>query len=139
MKLTSFDKDSVKALRASLDAVLVPVAEQLGIRLQTGYLSFTPGNCMLKVEAAVIAANGNVMTREAEAFRRNAHFYGLKPEHLGQTFSDPRGARFKLVGLNTKARNRPFLLEDVSGRCFVANEAMVLRGFGIDPHGRFPA
>jgi hypothetical protein len=109
----------------------------VGIRLQTGYISFSAGNCTVNVEAATIAANGEVATREAEAFKRNAHFYGLKPEHLNQTFVDLRGARFKLVGLNVKARTRPFLVEDVSGRSFVAEEAMVLRGFGIEPRTRF--
>ena len=137
MTIASFDRNSVKTLRAALDAALAPVAEQLCIRLQTGYISFSAGNCTVKVEAAAIAANGEVATREAEAFKRNAHFYGLKPEHLNQTFVDLRGARFKLVGLNVKARTRPFLVEDVSGRSFVAEEAMVLRGFGIEPRTRF--
>jgi hypothetical protein len=91
----------------------------------------------LRLEAAAIAANGEVATREAEAFKCDAHFYGLKPEHLNQTFVDLRGAQFKLVGLNVKARTRPFLLEDVSGQRFIAEEAMVLRGFGIESKARF--
>jgi hypothetical protein len=39
----------VKTLRAALDAALAPVAEQLGIRLQTGYISFSADNCTVKV------------------------------------------------------------------------------------------
>lgn len=39
--------------------------------------------------------------------------------------------RFRLVGLNLKARKKPFLIEDVKGTSFVAPESMVLRGFGI--------
>ena len=131
MKISSFDRTTIDALRAAVGLALAKVGELHGIRLSTGRISYRPHNCVIPVEAAIIAADGTVASREAEDFKTNAAVFGLTPGHLGQTFTDGRGVRFRLVGLNLKARKKPFLIEDVKGTRFVAPETMVLRGFGL--------
>ncbi len=135
MKISSFDRTTIDVLRAAVDLALAKVGEQHGIRLNTGRITYRAHNCVIPVEAAVIAADGTVASREAEDFKANAAFFGLTPEHLGQTFTDGRGVRFRLVGLNLKARKKPFLIEDAKGTRFVAPESMVLRGFSITRPG----
>ena len=133
MKITSFDRKTVAELRIAVEAALKPLGEAIGVQFRAGHILFQTSNCTVKVEAALIGDGGEVKTKEAEDFRRMARFYGLKPEQLNQTFTDLRGARFKLVGLNIRARTKPFVIEDVAGKRFIAPEEMVLRGLGIEP------
>ena len=63
MKVTSFDRPTVKALRSDLDIALAKVAKAYGIEISTGNISFSGDNCSIKVKAAVIGADGTVMTK----------------------------------------------------------------------------
>jgi hypothetical protein len=45
---------------------------------------------------------------EAANFKKMAHLYGLKPEHLNQKFVY-HGEEYELTGLNARARSAPFL------------------------------
>jgi len=72
-------------------------------------------------------------TRELEDFKMAASFFRLTPEHLGQTFRDEHGPRFRLVGLNMKSRKRPFIVAGVTWKQYTTSEEVILRGFGIEP------
>ena len=131
MKIAAFDRESVNVLCRSIETALAAVAEAHGIKLAVGKAAYSQDTCTVRIEAAVVGANGEPINHEAEDFRTHAAFFGLKPEHLGQTFTDSHGLRFKLVGLNVKARNNPFVIADVTGKRFVAPESMILQGFGV--------
>lgn len=132
MKITKFDSVSLDSLRASLNEALATVAAKHGISLTTGMISFAPDQqrCTVKVEAGVFGEDGMAVTRAVQDFKLFATAYGLKPEHLGQTFVS-RGKKFKLVGINGKASKRPFIIEDEAGVKYTTTEAMVLHGLGI--------
>jgi len=66
--------------------------------------------------AAVPSFAGEINTRKVEDFKMAASFFALTPEHLGQTFRDEHGLRFRLVGLNIRSRKRPFIIADVTGK-----------------------
>jgi len=127
MKITSFDRESVDALCTSIEESVKAVADRFGVRIALGRVGYRTGACTISLEATTIAP-GN-----AEDFKMAASFFGLTPEHLGQTFRDENGLRFKLVGLNLKARKRPFIIADVTGMEYVCGEDIVLRGFGVPP------
>src|SRR5690349_20817447 len=94
-KITQFDRATVKALRDSLDTALKTIETQFGISVNVGSASFTPENVTFKVGLAVVGTSGQVMTREASAFKQSAILYGLKPENLFQTFTDYSGEERK--------------------------------------------
>jgi len=137
--LVTLDATSCQLLRARIDEALKPLAESLGLRITAGGAVYarSGANAQFKLEVAVIRADGSEMTKEAEAFVRHAPLYGLKPEHLGQKFkSGPR--EFTLIGLNTKARLKPFVLKGGDGKTYVAPPEMVQNGFGVPLSAQAP-
>lgn len=70
MKISSFDRTTIDVLRAAVDLALAKVGELHGIRLSTGRITYRTHNCVIPVEAAIIAADGTVASREAEDSRR---------------------------------------------------------------------
>lgn len=133
MKIASFDRDSVDSLCASIQTALASVAEKHGVRIGFGKVTYRASQCSVALDVTTISPGGEGLTREAEDFKMAASFYGLTPEHLGQTFRDSNGLRFRLVGMNIKARKRPFIIADVTGKEYSCAEDVVLRGFGLEP------
>lgn len=123
-------KDLLKALRPEIEAALAAVAQKHGIVIRAGNCSFTPESATFKLELATIGTNGNVVTKEATAFKINAGFYGLTPDHLGKKFVSG-GSEFTLVGYNSRAHKMPFVVKDERGRGFKMSEAAIKRGFGV--------
>jgi hypothetical protein len=128
MKITS-----VNLIYASVQAAVAKVAETHGVRLSMGKCSYRSHQCSMTIELDTISPGDESLTREAEAFKMAASFFGLTPEHLGQTFRDQHGLRFKLVGFDMKARKHRFIIADVTGKEYRTTEDVVLRGFGIEP------
>jgi hypothetical protein len=114
--IKQFDRNNLKVLRADIDAALKAVGEKHGIVLTCGNASFLPTTATLKVECATKAADGQIVTREAEDFKRYAAMIGMQPSDLGKTFRQ-NGKTFKIEGYNSKARTMPIIAKDVaSGR-----------------------
>ena len=133
MKITEFDRNEVDALCSDIETALAQVANKYEVRISLIKTTYRTNQCTLTLEAMTLSPVGEANTREAEAFKIAAEFFGLKPEHLGQTFRDEDGLRFRLVGLNIKARKRPFIIADVTGKQYSTSEEVILRGFGIAP------
>jgi hypothetical protein len=113
--INTFTRVTVERLQNEVRRALAPIAEAHGIRLEMGRGSFSANAFTLKVEGAVVAADGTAVTREAEAFLRCAEVYGLKPEDLGRSILF-RGGTAKIVGLNSRASKMPILVEDSAGK-----------------------
>ena len=105
MKVTSFDRPTVKALRSDLDIALAKVAKAYGIEISTGNISFSGDNCSIKVKAAVIGADGTVMSKEATDFARYAKF-DLPGVKLGDTFMNA-GVTYTITGWKSRSRKYP--------------------------------
>jgi hypothetical protein len=133
MKITSFDSDSINLLYASVQAAVTKVAETHGVRMRMGKVSYRSHQCSMTLEIDTLSRGNESLTREAAAFKMAASFFGLTPEHLGQTFRDQHGLRFKLVGFDLKARKNRFIVADVPGKEYRTTEEVVLRGFGVEP------
>jgi hypothetical protein len=114
-KISHFDGSAMEQLVPALRAALQPVAERFEIRLELRKITYGSSQCTFAIEGTPLAADGRSMTPEAEAFRMGASFFGLTPEHLGRIFTTEQGLRFRLVGLNLRARKNRFVVADVTG------------------------
>ena len=118
-KIKKIDKETCKTLREELEKVLEPFGKKFGINASTGSGRFSENNFTLKVEMAVVDSNGNVKNKEAESFKLNAFMYGLKPEHLNQTFKSWTGESFEIIGLATRSSKYPILAKNLeTGKTF---------------------
>ncbi len=125
-KITSFDRPTLKALRGVLEAALKPVEAQYGISVDVGNASFTPENVTFKVNLAVVGGTGEVMTKEATAFKQLASFYGLDPNFLFKKFTNSNAPNdeYKVLGLKTGRGKYPIVAERVrDGKQFKFQES----------------
>jgi len=127
MKVTSFDRPTVKALRVDLDSALAKVAKEYGIEISTGNISFSGDNCSIKVKASVIGDGGMVITKEATDFARYAK-YELPGVKLGDTFMNA-GTVYTITGWKSRARKSPVLAKSsANGETYRVPVSMVKVG-----------
>jgi len=131
MKTSFFSKESVDALDKSLREALKAVADRHGIAVKVKQFSYRTESCEISLECAVLREDGEAMTREAINFRDRAARYNLDPALLFKAFTGHDGKRLKLIGLNPKARNNPFVIRDESGTVYAADESVIRDGFGL--------
>ena len=108
MKISSFDRNTVKNLRNDIDKALATLSKKYGIEISAGNASFTSSNVTYKVQAAVKASGGIVMTKEASDFNlyANINLPGFK---LGQTIS-LQGKEYTIAGWKVRAQRNPVIV-----------------------------
>jgi hypothetical protein len=114
-KIESFDRATVKALRSEIEAALASVSKKYGIEISAGNATFTSSNVTFKIQAAVVAASGMVMSKSVSDFNMYSRYNGLKA-NLGDKFSF-RGTEYTVVGWKARARKNPVLVES-NGKSF---------------------
>lgn len=108
--LRDFNKDAVAALEK--------VAAEHGVSLKQGTSRYSDTNATIKFELSAISTSGEVLTPEAQAFKRSADQFGLHADDLGGTFL-ARGTKYRITGLKTRRPKYPVTAERVSdGRSF---------------------
>lgn len=117
MKITSFDRQSVRQLRDFIDEELQTLGETLGVQIKLGSGRFTPSNVTFKLEAAIVNANGVAETKQVSDFKQCATMYGLAADDLGRKFNSG-GRAFEIVGANPKSRVYPILAKNDAGKVF---------------------
>ena len=85
MKVSNFDKPSIKAIRTAMDAALAKVSKEYGIKISTGNARFSSDEVTFKVKANVIGTGGVVKTKEAQAWDIYASSQGLGHLNVGDT------------------------------------------------------
>ena len=127
MKVTSFDRPTVKALRVDLDSALAKVAKEYGIEISTGNISFSGDNCSIKVKASVINSDGTVMTKEATDFARYAKLHGLDAK-VGDTFMNA-GTVYTITGWKSRSSKYPVTaISSQDGKTYKVPVRMVKAG-----------
>tara|TARA_B100001093_G_C26332243_1_gene802375 strand:+ start:79 stop:507 length:429 start_codon:yes stop_codon:yes gene_type:complete len=117
MKLSQFDKSSVKEIRVAMDAALAKVEKQYGIKISTGNARFSDEEIVFKVKANAIDTSGNVKTKEAKAWETIRHAIGLGNLSVGDDVK-VQDKFFALKGYNSRARKSPIEIEDYNGRAY---------------------
>jgi hypothetical protein len=108
MKITSFDRTTVKNLRNDIDSALAALSKKYGIEITAGNASFTSSNVTYKVQAAVKSSNGMTMTKEASDFNLYAK-YSLPGFNLGQAI-DLQGKEYVIAGWKARAQKNPVIV-----------------------------
>ena len=124
MKVSNFDKPSIKAIRIAMDEALAKVEKQYGIKISTGNARFTGDEVTFKVKANTIGAGGTIQTKEAQNWALVAPSHGLGHFSVGDTIQ-LQGKSFTIKGWNTRARKSPIQIEDANGRGYKCSPNMV--------------
>lgn len=123
----SFDftnKDSLRLLRGKIQDALNPVGKQLGVSVLAGNISYTDGECTVKV--MVKAAGEAGLRAEKKKWESACFLYGLKPEHHRQRFHVGDGNVWLPVEFNTRAPKYPLIaVNEDTGRKHRLSKAYV--------------
>ena len=127
------DRDTVKLLQTAIDEALVAVGEKFKVRIRAGHASYTHSNATFKVEAADFAADGTVVSKEAETFKIMATMYGLEASDLGKEITIGR-EKYVLTGLAPRSPRFPILATKASdGKTYKLPIDTVCRELGRKP------
>lgn len=124
MKVSNFDKPSIKAIRMAMDIALAKVEKQYGIKISTGNARFSGDEVTFKVKANTIGTGGQVQTKEAQNWAMMAQVNGLDGFSVGDTIQ-LQGKSFTIKGWNTRARKSPINIEDQNGRGYKCSVNML--------------
>jgi hypothetical protein len=130
MTIKEFNRTNVRTLNEEVAAALEPIAKKHGLVLdrkgKTFYRDRMPA--MFQFIVRVEDADGNVLGAKAQEFKDGARLVGLDPSDLGKEFVS-RGSRYRITGLNLRARKYPVLAENLSnGKTYKFAESVVKRG-----------
>jgi len=125
MKVSNFDKPSIKAIRVAMDEALAKVSAEYGIKISTGNARFSADEVTFKVKANTIGTGGVVKTKEAQAWDIYANMNGLGHLSVGDSVQ-LQGKSFTIKGYNTRARKSPINIEDHNGRGYKCSVSMLL-------------
>ena len=124
MKVTNFDKPTIKAIRMAMDNALAKVEKEYGITISTGNARFSGNEVTFKVKANTQSSDGTANTKEADNFELYKNSIGLGWLNVGDQIM-LQGKYFTLKGYNTRARKSPIQIEDTQGRGYKCSVEMV--------------
>ena len=124
MKVSNFDKPSIKAIRIAMDQALAKVEKEYGIKISTGNARFSGDEVTFKVKANTIGTGGQVKTKEAQNWAMQAQLNGLGHLSVGDVVQ-LQGKSFTIKGWNTRARKSPINIEDQTGRGYKCSVSMI--------------
>ncbi len=99
-------RDKARLITADVLAALSDVGKKHGVTFSNKGGNFSEGSLTIRLEAAVVNADGTVSSRTSEDYTRYCGMYGLKPEWLNQKFMSG-GLEFTIIGLNTRRSKNP--------------------------------
>tara|TARA_B100001287_G_scaffold266238_1_gene259954 strand:+ start:2310 stop:2702 length:393 start_codon:yes stop_codon:yes gene_type:complete len=124
MRVTNFDKPTIKAIRLAMDSALAKVEKDYGIKISTGNARFSGNEVTFKVKANTVTSGGKAITKEAQMFDIVKHQEGLGHLSVGDTVT-LQGKSFTITGYNTRARKSPINIEDMQGRGYKCSVSML--------------
>ena len=124
MKVTNFDKPTIKAIRMAMDNALATVEKEYGITISTGNARFSGNEVTFKVKANTLNSSGSANTKEADMLDLYKNSIGLGWLNVGDQIL-LQGKYFTLKGYNTRARKSPINIEDAQGRGYKCSVEMV--------------
>jgi hypothetical protein len=131
--ITNFDRAECRRLREGLERAVAIVAKGFGVEIRVGDMRFSAENCTIKLEAAVKAATGEVLSKPRTDFDRYCRAFGLEPEHLNAEFSQG-GAHYRITGLKPGASKYPVLAVNLrTGKTYKFPVSAVKRGLIVVP------
>ncbi len=108
-KITKFDKPTLRALRADIDAALAAVGAKHGISLSAGNARFDANTVTFKLNCVLLNSDGKAETREMLDLK------ALYPQLVNKRVSIGPRTNGTIVGFNARAQKYPFLLKTPKG------------------------
>lgn len=131
MKINTFDKETIKAIRGELQLAIRSIENRYGIQLTAGRAKFSEKSASMTIDMATIGNNGEVVDREREFLTANLTWLGLKSEHLDATFRIGNDT-FKLKGYKRARYAKPFsVVSMTTGMTYVTSDSSVRTGLGL--------
>ena len=125
----TFDRDTLKTLRADIDQALAVVAKAYGINLSMGAIRFGANEFTTKLtgatKSATVDAPVGVNPTWVKAFKSHCVFFGLKAADLGKTVNID-GKEYVIVGARPKA-NLPIVVQRKTGGAVAVSAQSVVR------------
>ncbi len=121
MTNTTFDRATVKLVRAAIEAALKSVEDEFNISVELGSSSYARdgSNCTYKVQCAAKTADGKSLSPERKDFVVYAPLSGIPADSLDKEFRTG-GKTFRITGWRRRAPKRPVLAESLgSGKAYV--------------------
>ncbi len=104
-KIKSFDKATAIAFGSELEALTAKLAKKYGISIAVKSRKYGTDTYSAKIEAACIASDGTVLTKEAKAYDWRYAVHGYSVKRGGKIASG--GVLFEVTGYNSRARRMP--------------------------------
>jgi hypothetical protein len=112
--------DDVKNARKELELALKEVAKKTGIDFSVGRITYESTGLRCKIEGVVRGAAGTSKTAPADpylvALIKHAKFYLPASFDQSKYYKDTRLGAVKIIGLNTRARSYPFIVQAKNGK-----------------------
>ena len=96
--IKTFDRQTIKTIRARIEEALDAVSEELGVSVEVGNCSFADRTATLKVELTTANQDGVHESKGEIDFALHCRRFGLSPEDMGKVFSS-KGKIFHICGL----------------------------------------
>lgn len=111
MKINTFDKGNLQAIRKDLAAALAAVESKYGVKIGLDNFRFTDNSFHTKMTVAVEneSTESGADPKWIADFYRNYFSFGLKKEDLGREFM-MNGKKARLVGSRSRA-NQPLVIQ----------------------------
>jgi hypothetical protein len=88
--------------------------EHFGDKMSVTYKGGSFGvSATLKFDFAEVSETGEVLSQEADDFRKMAAWFGLKATDLGRKFRWHDGKRYEIMGMKPRSRKYPILARRV--------------------------
>lgn len=126
------NRETCRAIRDTIQGQTSDWMKANGLKLEIGKITYSENNLVAKVSVSKVSADGTVMTKEAEAFKRYCDWNGIPKSALWQTFEDGNGTLHQIVGWNPRARKRPVLTKASDGRNYSWPAKIIAQKMGGD-------
>jgi len=132
--ITKIDKQTVQLLLEEAGVVLAELAEKHGIRVVRKNCTFSETEIPVAFKFVVtqVDESGNAIDPREKEFCKNAHWFGLKADDFGKTFSTHEGT-YEICGVKTRNRKFPILAKKVgTDKTYKFNEDVVKQALAQD-------
>ena len=119
-RIESFDKRTLKTVREAIDGALAAAFADSEINAQCANISYDEYSCTVKVKLTV----GDENAKEKDAWKREAHYFGIDADALGKTLMH-QGQEWTIIGWRSRARKYPVLVQRGDDKlCLTTDEVL---------------
>lgn len=112
-RMTEFTNDNLDLMRKDIQMAVDAIGEEHGVNIKLGNIRFDSDRLSFTSKLAVNI--GSASDKAKSEWNKYCDLYGFKKSDFGKTFTTPKGKKYKLTGINPKARKFPVNAVSVPG------------------------